>query len=377
MTSGDARRRVLVVGPMPPTKGGVTTFMLNLMGSHLAGRFAFIPFTTSRPPKKGVLDNWGYAAMFRGGPVRVVQGVLITLWHVIVYPFVLLSRRVQIVQIQASDYQAFWESAVYVVMARVLGRRVSLRIGGAFDHFYDGSRPGIRRMIDWILGLPHLVVAQSDFARGYIERAGRKGPIVVLPNWVRDSLVGYVERPVRTECVFLFMVGSDARRKGLDVVLDAARLLEERGAGGIRLHLIAAPEAVSDRIAQAGLSIVSRIEGFIPHERSTQAMREADVLLLPSFGEGFPNTLVEAMACGLPSIATPVGAVPAMVADGGAELVPVGDAAALADAMARFAADADLRRRQGLQAFATVKARYTADAALRGLEAAYDAMAGA
>jgi hypothetical protein len=105
------RPRVLLVGPMPPTKGGVTTFMLNLMASYLRRDFEFIAFTTSRPPKRNVIDNWGYGAVLRGGPKRILIGILITLWHLLKFPFVVVSRRIALVQIQASDYHVFWEAA--------------------------------------------------------------------------------------------------------------------------------------------------------------------------------------------------------------------------------------------------------------------------
>ena len=58
---------------MPPTKGGITTFMLNLIGSYLNEQFKFVPYTTTRPPKRDVIDNWGYGAVLRGGPVRIFQ----------------------------------------------------------------------------------------------------------------------------------------------------------------------------------------------------------------------------------------------------------------------------------------------------------------
>ena len=77
-----ARPKVLMVGPWPPTKGGVTTFMRNVVASSLKEKYDFIPFTTSRPGKRNVRgDNYGYAAVFRGGLKRVAQGILITLWH--------------------------------------------------------------------------------------------------------------------------------------------------------------------------------------------------------------------------------------------------------------------------------------------------------
>jgi hypothetical protein len=56
---------------IPLTKGGITTFMLNLMASYLSEQFEFVPYTTTRPPKRDVIDNWGYGAVFRGGLVRV------------------------------------------------------------------------------------------------------------------------------------------------------------------------------------------------------------------------------------------------------------------------------------------------------------------
>ncbi|HEX6008153.1 MAG TPA: hypothetical protein VFY80_09330, partial [Burkholderiales bacterium] len=106
------RPRIMMVGPWPPTKGGVTTFMRNVVRSPLGQKYDFVPFTTSRPGKRNVTrDKYGYAAVFRGGVKRVLQGIAITLWHLVLYPWVVLVRRPAVIQIQASDFQAFWEAA--------------------------------------------------------------------------------------------------------------------------------------------------------------------------------------------------------------------------------------------------------------------------
>src|SRR5215831_2785477 len=117
-TSYDQRPRILLVGPMPPTKGGITTFMLNLMASYLNEEFEFVPYTTTRPPKRDVIDNWGYGAVFRGGPVRILQGIFLTIARFLAFPYVVLARRIDLVQIQASDYQVFWEGVIYAILAR-------------------------------------------------------------------------------------------------------------------------------------------------------------------------------------------------------------------------------------------------------------------
>jgi hypothetical protein len=181
-----SRPTVMLVGPMPPSKGGVTTFMQNLMASPLNVEFEFVPFTTSRPPKKNVSENWGYRAVLRGGIGRIVRGALVTLWHLLKFPFAVIGGRIDLVQIQASDYQVFWEAALYAAMARILRRPVLFRIGGAFDIFHGGASSIERRLIAAVLRLPDVVIAQSVFASNYVRAAGRIGEIVLLPNWMHE-----------------------------------------------------------------------------------------------------------------------------------------------------------------------------------------------
>jgi glycosyltransferase involved in cell wall biosynthesis len=83
-----------------------------------------------------------------------------------------------------------------------------------------------------------------------------------------------------------------------------------------------------------------------PGEKSA-FMRSIDVFVLPSHTEGTPNCIIEAMAHGLPVIASAVGGIPDVVTPETGILVPEGDGAALADAMSRLAADRALRERMG------------------------------
>jgi starch synthase (maltosyl-transferring) len=98
----------------------------------------------------------------------------------------------------------------------------------------------------------------------------------------------------------------------------------------------------------------------------------ADVFALPSLWEGMPNALLEAMAARLPAVATAVGAVPEMVADGQeALLVPPGDAGALARALAQLAADPARRREMGAQARRRVEKTYRIEATVALTERLY------
>jgi len=318
--------------------------MLKLVNSGLADEFEFRRFTTSRPPKRGTIDNWGYGAVLRGGVGRLIVGALVTLKHVLAFPF--QAARVDIVQIQASDFLTFWEAIYYVLTARLLRRRVVMRLGGAFDRFYDASPNAVRAMIRWAIRRPHRLIVQSRYWAELVAGLGRTEGVFVLPNWVPDRLIASRQRgdgPVTC----LFIAGSEARRKGIALVLEAARALP-----GISFRIVAAPD----------LPPLPNLSGcgVLDHPALLEEMRAADIFALPSFGEGFPNSLVEAMALGLPSIATPVGAVPEIIADGiNGRMIPLGDAKTLAKAIAELANDRAARLEMGRQAQQTVAERYS------------------
>lgn len=177
----------------------------------------------------------------------------------------------------------------------------------------------------------------------------------------------------------LLDVGRLVPAKGPSILLDAIESLRERGvevdarivgAGPLRDDLAA---AVRDR----GLTEVT-LTGPLGQDFLPELYRWADVFVLPSFSEGLPVVLMEAMATGLPVVTTQIAGVNELVTDGvhGA-VVPAGRAERLADAIATLAADPDLRARLGAAGREAVLAGFTpettAPAAARFLQAAQGA----
>jgi len=124
-------------------------------------------------------------------------------------------------------------------------------------------------------------------------------------------------------------------------------------------------------LSDAGLADLA----WLPGERSDvpELMRAMDVFVLPSLAEGISNTILEAMASGLPVVATAVGGNPELVNHGGTGLVvPSDDVAAMAAAMARLAADAGERHAFGRAARAEVELRFSLQAMVQAYQRLYD-----
>jgi len=185
----------------------------------------------------------------------------------------------------------------------------------------------------------------------------------VLPFVV--ALTGEAEFPGERErapggTVRLLTVGRLAVEKAPEVLVDALALLARSGRDGWRAEWVGTgprAEAVARRAAEAGLDGRLALAGYVPFgPRLLDRYREADVFVHTAVTEGVPQVLVEAMAAGCAVVATDVGGVRDLVADGVTGLlVPPADPRALAAAVGRVVDDAALRAR--LSAAARERAR--------------------
>ncbi|NLT05409.1 MAG: glycosyltransferase family 4 protein [Solirubrobacterales bacterium] len=146
----------------------------------------------------------------------------------------------------------------------------------------------------------------------------------------------------------LLTVGSLAEKKGQRYAVDALALLDTGETAGATLDIVGGGPLqgpLAEQAARLGLGDRVRLRGELPKEEIAELMRASDAFVLPSTDETFGCVLIEALACGLPVVATAVGGVPEVVRDGEGTLVPPRDAAALAEGIATALADAGDGRR--------------------------------
>ncbi|MCP1373348.1 glycosyltransferase family 4 protein [Dyella lutea] len=138
----------------------------------------------------------------------------------------------------------------------------------------------------------------------------------------------------------LLYVGNLKASKGCMDLLEAfAPVAQARP--GARLVFVGAGEcrdALRARADELGLGGAVRLVGATPHADLPDWFRAATLLCLPSHNEGVPNVVLEAMACGIPVVATRVGGIPEVVPGEGGLLVPVRDRHALAEALVQATA---------------------------------------
>ncbi len=147
----------------------------------------------------------------------------------------------------------------------------------------------------------------------------------------------------------LLAVGAVVPRKGHEVLVDALASLPRDGwvltCVGSLARDPATAARVRARIESAGLQEQVHLAGEIDEAALARCYDEADVFVLPAFHEGYGMAVAEALARGLPVVATPTGGIPELVGREAGLIVPPGDPAALAAALSRVVTDGGLRAR--------------------------------
>ena len=253
-------------------------------------------------------------------------------------------------------------------------------------HIENHFRPATRLLLRGVdnrtaRGCAALVAVSEDTKRAYERQGYPRGRIEVVYNGVEldGTPVGGLrdELGVPPNAPLVGEIGRLCDVKGQRELLAALAQLPDAHAVlvGADLERGGAYQRELERHAEE-LGVRERVVFAGRRDDAAAVLAELDVLVLPSWTEGLPLVVLEAMARRRPVVATPVGGTPEVVVEGETGLlVPPRDPDALAAALGRLLADADLRRRMGEAGYRRVAERFSADAMAARVLELYDEVA--
>ncbi len=261
-----------------------------------------------------------------------------------------VARRPDVVHVNLSSHGSAVRKIALCRTARLLRVPYVLHLHGSrFRQYWEGAKGALRSEIDaMFLGAARILVLGSvwrDLVAAMTPEAASR--VAILPNATRPPEPARLAAAAPREDVVILFLGRLGARKGVPQLIEALAGLDP----GHWRCIIAGDgdvEGTRAEIARRGLGDRVSAPGWVGPSEVESLLGEADILVLPSFDENLPMSVIEAMAHGLAVVATPVGAVEDIVADGQTGLlVPPGDTEALRQALKRLVADPALRRRLG------------------------------
>lgn len=189
-----------------------------------------------------------------------------------------------------------------------------------------------------------------SFARKYTQKA------VIIPNFIEKVYVD--EAIVREKLQNIAFVGRVTEDKGINELVEAAKEI-----GDVNIHIIGPDE--NNLLGNCDTERIIKV-GPKSHDEVLEILKNMDALILPSYSEGFPLVVLEAMACALPIISTPVGSVPDMIGEEGGVLIKLKDSKSIKEAVERIKPQ-DVRLKMAQHNLEKVKREYLSHSVLKNL----------
>lgn len=300
-------------------------------------------------------ENMQFIPTWRNG------NILVKIWYA-VYSYVffiwymLFVRSVKIVHIQSAAFASFERNVFFVKVGKLFGKKVVMHMHCAdFESYYNPSKHK-QRIVDTINACD-LYLVLSDSWKQYFESIGVKSNIIkVLNNTITPPVTKRVKRS--TDILNLLYLGVIGQRKGIYDILNALKDNKEMFEGKVVLRIGGnqEEEKLQACINEYGLQGMVKFEGFVSGEKKIECLNWADVYILPSFNEGLPIGILEAMSYRHPIISTPVGGIPEVVKDGvNGIMVTPGNVQEIAKAISAFVGDKKLVEEYGMHSIELVK----------------------
>lgn len=329
-------RVIYVACPWTPVGGGMFKVADYLIQSQLPDAVPEAQRATLEP-----LDTRG------GGSAAASILVLASaLWKVLLGR---LQGRVAGVHINMAERLSLFRKCVLLLWSRALGVPVVLHLHAAqLHHFYATLPAPVRAFVRWTFARATRCVVLGKAAQDFVVRelAVPQARVEIINNGVPEPSLPRQPLSAQGARARVFFLGNLSERKGVSDLLQALSLSEQAAQGKVDVVFAGGGDvdAYTAKARQLKIDGFTRFVGWADQKQAAQWMASSDVLVLPSYDEGLPLVILEALAYGVAVICTPVGEIPFNLKDGHEALfVPPGDTRALAAALDRVLGQPEFR----------------------------------
>jgi glycosyltransferase involved in cell wall biosynthesis len=286
------------------------------------------------------------------------------------FVMLLMRERNVAVHLHASAGRGFWRDALFMSLAVAARCPVIVQLHGAgSERFDEAAGPVARPAMRLVLEQAACVVVPCESLRAWVRRIACRAQVACLANPVATLDTPPQDRQAN---LVLFLGRLDAR-KGLFDLLEAVAALRT-AVPDVRLMCAGEGDraAVARYAERIGIADAVKFTGWVGPSGKRALLESAAVFALPSYDEALPMSLIEAMAAGVPVVASSVGGIPEAVVDGVSGFVCApGDVATLQRLLRKLLLDRGLAARIGAAARESVRLRHGAERVFARLEQLY------
>jgi len=293
-------KKIFFLSPGPTSKGGISAVVENYRKSNIWKSVKCIHYGSCALSENFILKN------------------IYSLFKLMCFPIRIFLFRPQIISVHCSSGGSFYRKSGYILIAKVFFRKVVLHVHPThFVDFYLKRGFLVKHFINFILRLCTKVIFLTKESAVFFRNIIHDLDTDIVPNPVDcNYFKSNLTKVFRANYEILYL-GWIIPEKG---VFDIVDVLPEIITEFPNVNFIFAGnkqiERLESEIIQRKLGQYTQVLGWVDGPRKKELLLNSRMLLLPTYSEGIPNVLLEAMASKLPAITTPVGGIPSVFEEG-------------------------------------------------------------
>jgi glycosyltransferase involved in cell wall biosynthesis len=347
---------ILMLGTSTNTKGGVATVVQSYVDS-------------------GFFDEQGVAYLATHADGSWLNKILVLSVSVFSFLKTAIFSTVEITHIHSASRASFYRKAIFIAMAKIFCIKVVFHLhGGEFRQFYeDESSRMQRQFIAGLLGRCDAIIVLSSQMKQWMAQLLPEDRIHVIHNTLPiKSDAAPRKLGVTPTILFLGRVGEN---KGVRDLLEAISFLKGKVPFEVTIAGDGEVEKYRRMADSMGLSDQVKFPGWIGLEQKELLLNKASVLVLPSYNEGMPMSVVEALVNGIPVVTSNVGGIPDVVQHGlNGYLMEPGDVKSLAGGLLQVLTDKEAYEKMSAHALNNMRSNFSMETTKLHLAEVYDSL---
>lgn len=275
------------------------------------------------------------------------------------------------VHIHISHNTSFKRKSLFFWVAKLYGKKVILHVHASNGKVITSNVKLVHKYAKWVLRSADMVIALSPRYASELRNYCKDANITVISN--PCLVLNESKKEEHADVSTVFFAGWLDENKGFCDLIKAMSLVKDK-IPDAQLLLAGFGDVEKGRLLARSLNIELSIHflGWLSGDEMAKTFQHADVFCLPSYNEGVPVALLEAMGYGLPVVCTPVGGIPDVIEDNiNGVFVSPGNVNEIAGAIIKILTDDYFRRKLGQAAMQTIKLNHSVDVVCEKLNRLY------
>jgi len=364
------KTKILVLGFLPPPQEGTSKITEMIIRSeYLRNKYDLLFLSLSKRQRA-----------IKRGKFSLIN-VFLAINNYIKFLYFIVKYNPEIVHLPlAQNKFGFLRDSIFIIIGKMFGKKICLHfLGGSFDMFLAGSSKAYQKYIKFVLRKVDRTVVLAEKLKYQFAELVPENSISVLynPSPLNNDILknSPIENKNNNSANILF-IGCISKAKGALDLVKAIKSVKIKFKGNISVNLcgqqvnvesnikfIDNPDGAYSRILEIikedGLNSEVKLPGQVDDERKDILFRNTDIFVFPSYSEGCPIAVMEAMSYGLPLIVTPVGALPEMLKENeNCLFVNSGDDKAIAEKILFLINSPDRRKEMGKNNYELIRTKY-------------------